>query len=1018
MKPHTLKMQAFGPYAGNEVVDFDELGDNRLFLIHGQTGGGKTTILDAICFALYGQSSGGERKSEMFRSDHAAGDIETEVTLDFSIGDKMYRVQRKPRQVRPKKRGDGEVEAAPEGFLYELDSKGQEKKQLADKTTAVDDQVERIIGFRGDQFRQVIVLPQGQFRKLLVASSDEREAILERLFETSLYRAIEDALKENAARLRKIQVGLEERKRIHLESKNLESFAQLKNAIKTAKGDLKKVTPKLKIAKGAESKATKKLLEAEALAQGFADLADLQSTLDELKEQEEEVQTQREELKAGQNAAGLDDLYDALDAATKKEVEAESDLGEATSNAKDASEMLEAAKKAKADAVGQRPKLKKLERLIGDLTKYRKALGPVQKARAAKLDLEDHCKAALDAEKEATALFESLSRQIKLNEKSIAEMRKSTVDSGKLAAEITKLEAQANTLEKLKHAELEFEKATAKAKGLADKLKSAEADYMDSKAGHQRLRKAWEQGIASRLATTLEDGSACPVCGSLEHPSPEEMTEDVPDDSEIDAAAESIDRAEVARDAAKNAVARANRAVSGAKSTVETLQKSLNENESRPLSELRNHLASQTALQEKQESVADEILDLEETVASSKQQLSDAEKARSKAAFKLAGLRNKLSAADATLTEKLASIPKKYLDEEVLTEQLEEAESKLEKITDLLESTTAEHDEAKTEDTASRAALKAAKAAHTKAKRTLQDQSKDWETRREKAGFASDGEYDDAWLDKAEIDELATEIKEYEDELTKTKALVKQKSGEIGKKKEPDIDRLKEIRDSAIAEREELGKRSNFLEVEVASFEKLKKQLSKLSKELEEAEKEYGIVGSLSEIANGKNSKRMSFQRFVLSVLLDDVLLAATERLYKMSSGRYRLLRQRETIDQRSKGGLNLAVEDSYTGKNRPVETLSGGESFQAALSLALGLADVVQSYAGGIRMDTMFVDEGFGSLDAESLDLAMSTLVDLQKGGRTVGVISHVAEMKSCIDVQLVVSSGPEGSSTNFLVP
>ena len=177
-------------------------------------------------------------------------------------------------------------------------------------------------------------------------------------------------------------------------------------------------------------------------------------------------------------------------------------------------------------------------------------------------------------------------------------------------------------------------------------------------------------------------------------------------------------------------------------------------------------------------------------------------------------------------------------------------------------------------------------------------------------------------------------------------------------------------------------------------------------------------MGHLAKIANGDNSKRLSFQRFVLSALLDDILVAATERLYRMSSGRYRLLRLRDPIDQRSKAGLNLAVEDSHTGKSRPVETLSGGESFQAALSLALGLADVVQSYSGGIRMDTMFVDEGFGSLDSESLDLAMNTLIDLQKSGRMVGVISHVAEMKSCIDVQLVVKSGPEGSSTSFQLP
>jgi len=267
------------------------------------------------------------------------------------------------------------------------------------------------------------------------------------------------------------------------------------------------------------------------------------------------------------------------------------------------------------------------------------------------------------------------------------------------------------------------------------------------------------------------------------------------------------------------------------------------------------------------------------------------------------------------------------------------------------------------------------------------------------------------------IEDIRTELKDYDDQVAETKTLLKERKAELGDKKSPQIDKLRTARDEASERREAIDKELSAYSHHQKQVKKLIGDLKSLHKDLAKAQEEYGVIGRLSDVANG-SFKSMSFQRFVLATLLDEVLIAATERLYKMSSGRYQLLRADAETDQRSTAGLDLAVEDSHTGKRRPVETLSGGESFQAALSLALGLADVVQSYSGGIRMDTMFVDEGFGSLDAEALDSAINTLVDLQKGGRLVGVISHVADLKERIDVQLVVESGPEGSRASFRLP
>ena len=1018
MKPLVLRMTAFGPYAKEEVIDFNELGESQLFLIHGQTGGGKTTILDAICFALYGDSSGDERKSESFRSDFAPDDLETSVELDFSIGDDAYRVCRKPRQERPKKRGEGTVEANPEGFLYRLDADGNEKKQLAEKISTVTEQIERIIGFHSEQFRQVIVLPQGKFRKLLIASSDEREAILEKLFPTALFKLIQESLKEKASGLRRKQNELRDEQRIRLESKGLESAAQLKESIATAKNGQRDIKPKLTQAKKIEAAATKQFIDAAALAEHFTELSRLNSIMAGLDGRKAEMKSLRKELKAGRSAAGLEDLFSALKSSVEDENKATSSLSDAVSVAEEAVKSLKEAKKAKLEAESRKPNLKKLEHGISDMQKHQLALEPIKMARQALSTAEAEGNSAAETEDEAVRLTGSLSRQIKLNEESIEAFQKKVIDPGKLATEIAAVTAQVATLEKIESATTNLERAESEAGGIEKSQTAAETGYKTAKANLANLRKAWEQGAASRLAEKLVDGSPCAVCGATDHPDPASKADEVPDDSELEEANDAFVRAEEVRDAAKEVLAKAKRVVSADKRAVSTLKKSLDKKEKRTLAELKRLLITQEALQSEQKKIAAEITDLEDAVKNSKTQLTVAEEAKSKAASEASKAKSQLASAKTSLKEKLGAVPEKYLDEDLLQLDLESAEAESAEINGLIESTAAAYVNANSDDAAGKAALTAAQKALDKAKNVLAKKRESWEARRKEAGFASDGDYEDSRLDRDEIEDLESKAKAYEDELANTKTLLKQKTKELGEAKEPDIENLEDKRDSAVTVREELDRQLTQLDVEVKALKQLQKDLAKISGKLVQAEEEYGIVGHLAKIANGDNSKRLSFQRFVLSALLDDVLVAATERLYKMSSGRYRLLRLRDPVDQRSKAGLNLAVEDSHTGKSRPVETLSGGESFQAALSLALGLADVVQSFSGGIRMDTMFVDEGFGSLDSESLDLAMNTLIDLQKGGRMVGVISHVAEMKSCIDVQLVVKSGPEGSSTSFRLP
>ena len=695
MKPLVLRMTAFGPYAKEEVINFNELGDNQLFLIHGQTGGGKTTILDAICFALYGDSSGDERKSESFRSHFAPDDLETSVELDFSIGDNVYRVCRKPKQERPKRRGEGTLEANAEGLLYRLDADGKEEKQLADKISTVTEHVENIIGFHSDQFRQVIVLPQGKFRKLLIASSDDREVILEKLFPTALFKLIQESLKEKASELRKKQNDLRDGQRMRLESKDLDSAEQLKQSIAAAKSGQKELKPKLVQAKKNEAAATKQFLDAEALTESFSELNRLNTIMAGLDGRKAEINSSRKELRAGKGAAGLEDLFNALESSIEDENKATVSLSDAVSEAEEAGEALKDASKAKADAKAREPKLKKFERHINDLKKYRLALKPIRVARGALSKAEAEGNLAAEAEVEAVRLTGSLSRQIKLNDESIEKFRKEAVDAGKLATGIAATKAQVRTLDKIESAVADFNRAEREAGRLKERHADAEAGFKKTKASLEDLRKAWEQGAASRLAEKLEDGSPCSVCGATDHPDPATRADEVPDDSELEAANDAFVSAEEERDAAKSALATAERAVAADKKAVATLKKSLDKKEKRTLTELKNLLIKQEAQQREQENIAEQITDLEEAVKDSKRQLSDAEEAKSKAASDSSKAQAQLASAKTSLKEKLSTIPEKYLDEDLLQSDLESAQVELAGISALVESTATAHADAK-----------------------------------------------------------------------------------------------------------------------------------------------------------------------------------------------------------------------------------------------------------------------------------------------------------------------------------
>ena len=1018
MRPLKLTMSAFGPYAGEQMLDFNELGDNRLFLIHGPTGGGKSTILDAISFALYGESSGAERDSESLRSDHASPDLLTEVVLDFRVGDRTFRVKRSPKQDRPKQHGDGMVTLQPHVEMWALDANGSEMEVLGSKIGDVNAAVVKLLGFQSEQFRQIIMLPQGKFRDLLLADSKKREAILAQLFDTHIYARIERQLKEQAVRLKREVDDINERQRGMLDSRGCETRDELNESRTEATDAVVIFEKKLKPLKKAEGKANDALVRAEEMEKKFLHLERCSTQSTKLQEKLPEIDDKRQRLKAANNAAKLEDLFGQLENAAEKYTGAQTSQEEAAETLNDAKQALNRAKERMAEVRKDKAERKKLEKELTTTSVFEGKLGDLEKAQA---DLDQALVNAATAQEAEETATTCLNDKKSVLEQSIARTQKlggKQKDPKGLDSRIKSLTGRVDARKKLDKTVTAAARASEAVELAEARLKAAGKEQSKARISLGRLEAARLAGQAAVLAGNLVVGQPCPVCGSKEHPVPATAGDELPGENEVEEAAEVVTAAEAVREEASASKAEADTALAVQIEAEKVLLENLGESAEIPVASLEDELT--TLIQEKatQEEIVTELKQLQTNAKALKSGIEQDEKALHKARDSNTKAKTDLSGKRSLLAERKKVVPPKYRSLDALTAKLRSLERQIQRLETKIDTTEKEYTKAGKREVGARAALTAATKNFTAIRQEQETVSAKWQVRRDKVGFASDQDFHEARLSVKQRDALDEKIEAFDKSLQKSKTLLAQAKKDTKGMKRPDLEKLETTYVDAREKREHVDGELATHRGTVKEIDKLLKKLANSDKKREVLETEYGIIGTVSDIANGKNEKGLTFQRFVLGALLDDVLVAATERLDRMSRGRYRLSRSEVRKDGRSAGGLDLMVEDAYTGKIRPVATLSGGESFQAALSLALGLADVVQSYAGGIYLETIFVDEGFGSLDTESLDLAVNTLIDLQQSGRLVGVISHVAELKERIDVRLQVDSGRDGSSARFVLP
>ncbi|MGR5163422.1 AAA family ATPase [Vibrio owensii] len=1009
MKPIKLTMQAFGPFAQTETIEFDKLGTNPLFLINGPTGSGKTSILDAICFALYGETTGNERQGIQMRCDMAAPTLLTEVTLEFSLHGKSYRVIRSPEQEAPKARGEGMTVRKHTAALYEITD---EEKLITSKTTQVKTEVANIIGLNETQFRQVMVLPQGKFRELLLATSKEREEIFGQLFQTDIYKKIEYALKDKASAISKAKDEFDNQIRGALQVAGVSSEVELTEQREALSSQFESIQKQEQESLAQLNAVKTELQKAEVLSNEFKKREHAEIALKQHLEKSDAASSRQLQLDNAKKASKVELPYVTLQNASKQTQELEQKVAKLSQDltvANDAVKSKEGALQTAKEQAAQLPKLTEqqyqLEGMKGKLVEK----SELEKAINAGLTQKSEFEATL---KKYIALKEKLTLEAQQGQKSLDQARVDVASIGSVEAEIKQQQRLMQDLQKLTGLNQELAKLDALTPSKQASVDQAKARYVELQRSADTLELSWHNAQAAVLAQRLQAGEMCPVCGSVEHPQPaqfigEEVTKDQVQN------ARNIEReGQVALNQLNNQLEQHNIAIGQYKQQIEQLSVELGHNASMDLSALQ---ASMQQLNERLQQLSSiNLVQLEQSVNELNQRCVTGE-------GKINDLQNQMAANESTikvnqeqLAKLSASLDAKYSSLEVLEQDIVAIQKQIMDLNTSLETAQNHLQQAVLAKTNIESQLTTNQQWLNEALERLSTAKTDWTQALQASAFEDEAQFLASKVDEAEMQVWQQEIDAFKQTQIKLEQTLADLSSELKDLALPDLEvlnvKLNSIQQSYVEARNQLDSTRSLFE----RLEKVRNDIATLHDKNTKLEDEYKVFGTLYDVASGKTGSRISLHRFVLGVLLDDVLIQVSQRLSLMSKGRYILARKTEGFKGAAGRGLDLVVEDSYTGKTRDVATLSGGESFMAALALALGLSDVVQSYSGGIRLDTLFIDEGFGSLDPESLDLAIQTLVDLQQTGRMIGVISHVSELKEQMAQRIDVEPSRLGSTVS----
>lgn len=1037
MKPLLLKITAFGPYAKQTTLNFKEdLVNQEIFVVTGPTGAGKTTIFDAICYALYGETSGGSRTGKELRSDFAAqSDLKTEVEFTFKVKDKIYKIVRAPQQLQKKKRGEGFREVPASVELLDV---GSERPPLT-KDSEVKEQIQEIIGLKVEQFRKIVMIPQGDFKEFLYANTTNKEEILRKIFGTDFYKSIQEQLtaKSNALKLEVADTQkaiLAELKLIKTDEDHVIDIEQplptlldvATSVQKNWRQSIETLSEMIKILDESIQEHRTNYEAGMRLNEKFSQYEQTMHTLNQLKDYErtiKEREQQTQSIKMAQSIIPIENemlKYEAFKReANSKKHDLEQSLNETEHELILVQKCYDAIESLRERLVSLNEQEIELNRFVDGVTKLEDKRQLLQKLAAEGRLLKEK----VEEKKKVLA-------ELKQNVLALDSMMPQLVSSKEQLQTLSfEKEKQQETIEQLQHLIL----AVTSRDQTQQLIESLQIDYRDVKKESEIKRQAYEHqaelfinAAAIRLANELQVGQACPVCGSCEHPNPRRSQETILTKQELDEFRANVEALETkARQMEQQITALQMKKLQedqGINQSIKMLKHRLPMDEesevSRPKLEQVNdqQLITLNELNDSEQALKLEVkrlIEQTQQLTLEKEKISPLEDEILKEDILLQEQRERYKAEERSKQDLESTIPTAYQSMTVLKQMIDEVQEEKIKIEHNITQSEADYQRVINQLTELRAKLFEVNEQLVQYEGQFETISQTFKEQIE-TSFTNMDHYEEAkqWINQ--LTQIEQQVQGYYQELHTATRMLELLKVELEGKERVNVSVVEEMLADLECRKVELTKEQATLVANLEQNDYLLRSIKKKYETIQQREQEYLVVGELESLANGRSGGKMSFETYVLSSYFDEVLQAANTRLQKMSSRRYYLLR-REEVKGGGRKGLDLDVYDSHTAKNRPVNTLSGGESFKASLALALGLSDTVQQNSGGIQLDTMFIDEGFGTLDSESLDQAIDILMELQDHGRLIGVISHVYELKERIPAKLVVEMDNMGSHAYF---
>ncbi|AOV07170.1 AAA family ATPase [Sporosarcina ureilytica] len=1030
MKPVTLKMTAFGPYKETEVVDFQDLQEHLLFVISGATGSGKTTIFDGICFALYGEASGEDRTDiRALRSDFAQNDTQTAVELIFEIHRRTYRIM---RQVPYTKVGN-KSETPARCELYELTEDGEVPVVDRQMVSEINRKIESLIGFTQAQFSQIVMLPQGEFRKFLTSDTENKELIMRKIFKTDQYREIvkrlqkqRDEAKAKLDRERQQERALVEQISASLPNRESSIFHLLASENYNAQQIIEGLNEeklfyenKIHEDKEAYEKAYKKHGEmvdryhaAKSINERFIELEQRQNTYQQMVEQIPFFEQEAKRLEQAERALTIEQIEYQFEELTKELVAREEVVVKSVHAVQVAKERLA---KVNVQFKVEEEKQQQLEQIKVQLFRLQDALPKVkdlaskkQRLHSLENELKNHNKSFVELTEQATHESEKvthLTEQINQREEAVisldekVELLTTINEKCKLVDEYIALRKQTEAYERTKNERKQF--------------------YNQAQSAYEQLTSDWLIGEAATLAAKLHEGEACPVCGSADHPQKAHETNITVSKEELEEKKQQLTNIESAyriadadyQSSFKQLQSKAQRFEDGDvdvrleqiddESQKINEEKAQVEKEVMALRAIRQELVQLKERLMNQRKVADEALNLklvmERNVYESNALIEKEQALFEQIIREIPGELRELTVLEQKinhLTKERNTIEQAW---QVIQKQLEESRELV---------------------ASSKSAKLHAIESRDDTKLKSEQAEKRFQEALEKSTFPTKQAYQEAKMDEDSRRVLRTKIDDFKQQFYSIRKAVKELSAFLEGKQKLDLEKvevtLAELKTAYEVALQAVNQSRSYYN----SIEQLKEQLIQVTERLSVLERKFGQVEDLYDVIRGNNHLKLSFERYIQIEYLEQMIQSANERLRDISNGQFELIRSDRQEVRGRQSGLGLDVYDAYTGQTRDVKTLSGGEKFNASLSLALGMADIIQSFQGAVSIDTMFIDEGFGTLDEESLTKAIDTLIDLQKAGRMIGVISHVEELKAAFPAILEVKKSKEGhSQTSFVI-